>query len=104
VNGCTFTGNTLYKNDTLGAGFGELWIQYAEGNVVKSNLVYATGQNKLLVSEYGNVDTLLDTNLWYVDAGVGAARFSWNGTRTSASPPTRRGPAKTRARPSRTRS
>ena len=80
VNDCTFTGNTLYKNDTLGAGFGELWIQYAEGNVVRSNLFYATGQNKLLVSEYGNVNTMLDDNLWYVDAGAGAARFSWNAT------------------------
>ncbi len=80
VNDCTFTGNTLYKNDTLGAGFGELWIQYAEDNVVKSNLFYATGQNKLLVSEYGNVNTVLDDNLWYVDAGAGAALFSWNAT------------------------
>ncbi len=80
VNGCTFTGNTLYRNDTLGAGFGELWIQYAEDNVVRSNLVYATAQNKLLVSEYGNVNTMLDFNLWYVDAGAAAARFSWNAT------------------------
>ena len=70
VRDCTFTNNTLYKNDTLGAGFGELWIQYAEDNVVRNNLFYATGQNKLLVSEYGNVNTMLDYNLWYTDAGA----------------------------------
>ncbi len=80
VRDCTFTGNTLYKNDTLGAGFGELWIQYAEDNVVRSNIFYATGQNKLLVSEYGNVNTVLDDNLWYVEAGAGVALFSWNAT------------------------
>ncbi|MCC6850009.1 MAG: chromate efflux transporter [Deltaproteobacteria bacterium] len=78
VRDCSFTGNTLYKNDTLGAGFGELWIQYAEDNVVRSNVVYATGQNKLLVSEYGNVHTTLDDNVWWADAGAAAARFSWN--------------------------
>ncbi|MCC6766359.1 MAG: right-handed parallel beta-helix repeat-containing protein [Deltaproteobacteria bacterium] len=80
VADCRFTGNTLYKNDTLGAGFGELWIQYAEDNVVRSNVVYATGQNKLVVSEYGNVNTVLDDNVWWTDAGPAAARFSWNAT------------------------
>jgi cysteine-rich repeat protein len=80
VRDCTFTGNTLYQNDTLGAGFGELWIQYAEDNVVRNNVVYATGQNTLLVSEYGNVNTLLDYNLWFTAAGTAAARFSWNAT------------------------
>ncbi len=27
VRGCAFLSNTLYHNDTLGSGFGELWIQ-----------------------------------------------------------------------------
>jgi cysteine-rich repeat protein len=80
VRDCAFTGNTLYQNDTLGAGFGEIWIQYAEDNVVRNNVVYATGQNKLLVSEYGNVNTVLDHNLWFTDGGAGAALFSWNAT------------------------
>lgn len=80
VADCLFTGNTLYRNDTLGAGFGELWIQYAEDNVVRSNVFYATGQNTLLVSEYGNVNTQLDFNVWWADAGAAAARFSWNAT------------------------
>jgi cysteine-rich repeat protein len=80
VHDCVFTNNTLYKNDTLGAGFGELWIQYAEDNVVRNNLVYSTAQNALLVSEYGNVNTTLDYNLWYTEDGASAAAFSWNGT------------------------
>jgi cysteine-rich repeat protein len=80
VRDSVFTNNTLFKNDTLGAGFGELWIQYAEDNVVRNNLFYSTSQNKLLVSEYGNVNTDLDYNLWYTDAGSGAALFSWNAT------------------------
>ena len=80
VRDCVFTNNTLYKNDTLGAGFGELWIQYAEDNVVRNNLVYSTAQNTLLMSEYGNVNTTLDYNLWYTEAGASATAFSWNGT------------------------
>jgi len=80
VRDCRFTGNTIYKNDTLGAGFGELWIQYAEDNVVLNNVFYATDQRKLLVSEYGNVNTTLDYNLWYADDGASAALFSWNAT------------------------
>jgi len=80
VRNCLFTNNTLYKNDTLGAGFGELWIQYAEDNAVRNNLVYSTAQNALLVSEYGNVNTTLDYNLWYTEDGAAAAAFSWNGT------------------------
>ncbi|MBP1690151.1 MAG: Por secretion system C-terminal sorting protein, partial [Deltaproteobacteria bacterium] len=80
VRDCAFTGNTLYKNDTFGAGFGELWIQYAEDNVVRNNLFYSTAQSKLLVSEYGNVNTLLDHNLWFTDDGAAAALFTWNAT------------------------
>jgi cysteine-rich repeat protein len=75
-----FTGNTCYHNDTLGAGFGELWIQYAENNVVENNLFYATAQNLLLQSDAGNTGNTIDYNLWFADAGAAAARFVWNGT------------------------
>src|SRR6185503_17953111 len=52
VKNCSFTNNTLYQNDTLGEGFGELWIQFAEDNVV-------------------------DYNLWLTTAGT--PTFVWNG-------------------------
>ncbi len=75
-----FLHNTLYKNDTLSAGFGEFWIQYAENNTIGNNIVYSGTQNLVLYSEAGNVGALLDYNLWYTEAGSGAARFVVNGT------------------------
>jgi len=74
-----FTGNTCWRNDTLGAGFGELWIQWADDNVVRGNVFAATTQNLLLQSDAGNAGTLLDWNLWFAPGGAGAARFVWNG-------------------------
>ena len=75
-----FLNNTCYKNDTLGEGVGELWIQYAHDNVVKNNIFYSTAQNILLYSENGNVDNTLDYNLWYAEAGSNAAEFVWKNT------------------------
>jgi cysteine-rich repeat protein len=80
VRDSRFTGNTCYHNDTLGAGFGELWIQYAEQNIVENNLFSATPQNLLLQSDAGNTGNTIDYNVWFVDAGAAAARFVWNGT------------------------
>ena len=57
-----FLNNTCYGNDTLGVGLGELWIQYAENNVVRNNIFFAAGQNVLLYSEPGNVGNTLDYN------------------------------------------
>jgi len=78
VRSCEFRNNTLYHNDTLGRGFGELWIQWADGNLVRNNAFFATGQNLLLASYGGNVGNILDHNLWFVEDGAAAARFIWN--------------------------
>ena len=83
VQNSHFLNNTCYHNDTLGAGFGELWIQYAEDNVVRNNLFYSTAQNLLLLSEDGNVNNVLDYNLCFTDAGAGSAQFVWKGVALS---------------------
>jgi cysteine-rich repeat protein len=80
VENSQFLNNTCFQNDTLGAGFGELWIQFAENNSVRNNIFYGTAQNLLVLSEAGNVDNGLDYNLFYTDAGVASATFVWNGT------------------------
>jgi cysteine-rich repeat protein len=69
-----FRNNTLFENDTLGKGFGEVWIQYASGNVVVS-----TAQDVLVYSDAGNTDNDLDYNLWDAPGGEPGARFVWNG-------------------------
>ena len=80
VANCQFLNNTGYHNDTLGAGFGELWIQFAETNTVRNNIFYSTTQNLLVLSEDGNVDNALDYNLFFTDAGPANATFVWQNT------------------------
>jgi hypothetical protein len=77
---CYFYNNVLYQNDTLRDGNGELWIQYAENNVIENNIIYCGPQNLLLASEAGNINNTLDYNLWYASAGQGQVKFFRNGT------------------------
>lgn len=78
VQNCSFVNNTVYQNDTLNTGFGQLWIQYASDNVVTDNLFVAAGNNVLLGSDgAGNVNNLLDNNLYFAPSAA-HARFNWN--------------------------
>ena len=79
VRDSEFRNNTTFENDTLGEGFGELWIQYAEDNVVRNNVFVSTGANLLLASYAGNANNVVDHNVWYAPGGAGAAVFVWNG-------------------------
>ncbi|HZR83349.1 MAG TPA: right-handed parallel beta-helix repeat-containing protein [Candidatus Binatia bacterium] len=80
VRSCEFRNNTVVGNDTLGAGFGELWIQWAEDNVVRNNVFVATAQALMIESDVGNGGNALDHNVWFAPGGAAAARFVWNGT------------------------
>jgi len=75
-----FTNNTLWHNDTLDAGFGELWIQWAEDNVVANNVFVAGPAGRLVTSDGGSVGNAVDYNLFFADVGAAGAHFSWNGT------------------------
>jgi len=77
VRDSAFTHNTCWGNDTLRSGNGELWIQYAEDNVVSHNIFHATAAGLLLSSWRGNAGNVLDRNLWFTS---GSPRFVWNGT------------------------
>ncbi|RYG68400.1 DUF1565 domain-containing protein [bacterium] len=69
VQKCQFLNNTIYQNDTLNTGNGQLWIQIASGNVVKNNIfVAALGGNALNVVSGGTGNTL-DRNLWFSPDG-----------------------------------
>jgi hypothetical protein len=80
VTNSSFLSNTCYKNDVLGDGVGELWIQYASNNEVRNNIFYSTSQNVLIYSENGNVNNTLDYNLFFTEDGTGAAEFTWQNT------------------------
>jgi cysteine-rich repeat protein/parallel beta-helix repeat protein len=81
VRDSRFTGNTCAHNDTLARGFGELWIQYAEDNVVTSNVFLAGPQGLLLLSDAGNARNVVDYNVWWTTA---PPRFVWNGAETGS--------------------
>ncbi|GIW44497.1 MAG: hypothetical protein KatS3mg077_1779 [Candidatus Binatia bacterium] len=77
VQNSVFENNTLYHNDTLWSGFGELWIQWAENNVVRNNLVVAGKQNLLLVTTPGATNNTLDYNLWFGPTSESQSRWVW---------------------------
>lgn len=81
VAASSFTNNTVFANDVLGTGTGELWIQYAEQCTVKNNIFVAAPQNRLMTTTVGNAQAnLLDHNLWFAPGGSGSATVDWNGT------------------------
>lgn len=77
VKNSSFYNNTVWQNDTLNAGFGQLWIQYASSNVVANNIFYAAANNVLLASDAGNSRNTVDNNLWF--SASGQVLFTWNG-------------------------
>jgi hypothetical protein len=79
VRSSFFVHNTVYDNDTLGRGFGQLWIQYGGLNVVTNNVFVAAANNVLIDSQAGNVQNVLSNNLYFAPGGPGAAAFTWNG-------------------------
>ena len=57
---CKILNNTLYQNDTLHFGIGELYVQFdTRNNVIENNIFYANSQNIFIMNEYtqntGNV-------------------------------------------------
>lgn len=80
VRACQFLNNTLWNNDTLRTGDGELVIQYAETNVLRNNLIWANSQNRVLTSGAGNLGNTLDYNLWFSDGPTNTASFVWRST------------------------
>jgi hypothetical protein len=83
VEDCTFTNNTLYHNDTTSQGNGEVWIQYATGNVLENNIIFSTSQDLLINSQF-DTDNTSEYNLLYCADGASNAQFLWGGTSYSS--------------------
>ncbi|MGD0892964.1 MAG: right-handed parallel beta-helix repeat-containing protein [Terracidiphilus sp.] len=77
--------NTLYANDTLQAGFGELFLQSNITKCVfKNNLLYANSQG-LFISNYVPFNTgprpvAVDYNLYFSADGESGSSWMWNNT------------------------
>jgi hypothetical protein len=83
VEGCSFLNDTVFENDTLNAGQGQLWIQFAVGNVVMNNIFVAARNKVLISSDAGNVNNLLDYNLYLTRQGPEDVDITWNGQELS---------------------
>ncbi len=75
VTQSAFRNNTLYGNDALGLGYGQLWVQWASGNVVSGNVVHGGARTLLLNEGTGSASNGFDHNVWWCDAGAAAAVF-----------------------------
>lgn len=80
VNGCEFVGNTLYKNDALQVGDGEFCVNWAEGNLIRNNVVWVGPANRLICARSGSINNAFDYNLYYGAAGAAAVEVVWQGT------------------------
>lgn len=74
-----FHNNTVYMNDTLNEGVGQLWIQFANKNFVTNNIFVAAANNVMMYSGRGTGKNVLDNNVWYTAAGGGSAEFTYRG-------------------------
>jgi hypothetical protein len=78
TRGSFFINNTVYGNDTLGTGFGQLWVQFASGNTVANNLFVAGEDQALVYNEVVNPSNAMDSNMYWAPSGSANTSFLWN--------------------------
>ncbi|WP_017814918.1 right-handed parallel beta-helix repeat-containing protein [Paenibacillus shenyangensis] len=73
--------NTLYHNDTLGAGNGQLLIQYdTRRNVIRNNIMVAGDGGVLIYNQYTrNSGNKVDHNLYFSQGGSADSSWIWKG-------------------------
>lgn len=83
VRASAFLHNTLFRNDVLGTGDGEVRMEYALSCIFRNNII-AAGADVLLTATVGSEEgNSLEYNLWAAPGGAALAGFTWNGvTRT----------------------
>ncbi|KQN97852.1 hypothetical protein ASF12_21970 [Paenibacillus sp. Leaf72] len=71
--------NTLYKNDTLGDGSGQLYVQFdTKNNIIKNNIMVASSSGVLIYNEYTqNSGNIVDYNLYFTPGGSSDAYWVW---------------------------
>ncbi|MEE4579511.1 right-handed parallel beta-helix repeat-containing protein [Paenibacillus polymyxa] len=71
--------NTLYKNDTLDDGSGQLLVQYdTRNNVIKNNIFVASSTDVLIYNGYTqNSGNVVDYNLYFAPGGSSGGNWTW---------------------------
>lgn len=76
---CTVVNNTLFRNDSLHWGNGELQLQYdTSNNIIKNNRFYANSQNYFITNPFVlNTGNVIDYNLYYARGGAANSKWQW---------------------------
>ncbi|WP_059050232.1 right-handed parallel beta-helix repeat-containing protein [Paenibacillus senegalimassiliensis] len=76
---CKIVNNTVYKNDTVGDGSGQLYVQFdTRNNIIKNNIFVASSSDVLIYNEYTeNSGNVVDYNLYFTSGGSSEAGFTW---------------------------
>ena len=88
ADNCAFSHNTLYDNDTVGAGGGQVMIQnYVTNTTITRNVIASTASFAQLVLKDNATGSFaagaIDWNLYRVNSGA-SIEFIWNGTAHSS--------------------
>jgi len=77
VQNCIFTGNSVFDNDLLNTGFGQLWVQYALNCIVKNNIFYTSTNAWLVNAETTDItfNNIYNYNLFYYPEGETDVKF-----------------------------
>ena len=78
---CLIINNTLYHNDTLEDGNGEILLQFdTKYNVIKNNIFYANNQNLMIGNPFSqNLDNIVDYNLYFSSEDMMFSEWEWKG-------------------------
>ncbi|MHC1728937.1 MAG: right-handed parallel beta-helix repeat-containing protein [Syntrophobacteraceae bacterium] len=76
---CTIVNNTLFRNDRLQWGNGEMMLQYdVRYNTIKNNIFYANSQNYLITNPYAqNTGNVVDYNIYHAPGGTSESEWQW---------------------------
>lgn len=76
---CTVVNNTLFRNDRLQWGNGELMLQFdTRDNVIKNNIFQANAQNLLITNPFTeNTGNQLDHNIYFTSGNAFSAEWQW---------------------------
>jgi hypothetical protein len=76
---CIILNNTLYKNDTLQDGNGEIGLNYdTRNNIIKNNIFYANEQSLFISNDFKeNTDNVFDYNIYFSASGADGSEWVW---------------------------
>ena len=80
VERCRFYNNTLFRNDSLQQGYGQIWVQYASTCIVANNIVWGSDSTVLLNAESNSSNIRYDYNNWFYESGPNQSEFIFEGT------------------------